>query len=203
MRVRILIAAAVVSSGWLGACSKPAADGARSVGTDQAAGRHILLPESSIPDGPVVSDLEAGRQTRTSRAPAPSVALTRGKRATPAVAAEAPVHEMVMTASSMAALRSVDLAPAPLAPAIPATAAVAEGHFLPGNDGDYPVPGIGGGVGSPRGPSIIIRGGMGSPDDDCDILNMRGHRGGIAVNRSAPAFGGSVSRGGGYHRGIR
>ncbi len=36
---------------------------------------------------------------------------------------------------------------------------------------------------------VIIRGGPGGIDDDCDIRHPRSH-GGIAVNSSAPAFGG-------------
>lgn len=216
MRIRILIGAAVVAGSWLGACSKPAPQSAQEA--DPNGARHILLAEPARLDSVVVSALEASHaahthptsMTRKNREPTPSLAPAKGNRSLPAVVAEGPMRGMSMTASSMApALRSVDLAPVPQARTVPGEVVRgSEGGFLAGNDGEYPVRGsVGawpGGVG--RGPSIIIRGGMGSPDDDCDLRNMHPRGAGAAVNRAAPAFGGSrTGRGGAtvYPRGIR
>jgi hypothetical protein len=199
VRERILIAAAIVTGCWLGACSKPTSPNGQQTEAAEKGSRQIELADPGRPDGAVVSDLEAGRATERalvlSRRGAPAARATRAAASAETVVgtadqavlpAPAPVHPMSMTTSSMpdAALR---LATAPLAP-VPVRegdASVGGGESHP-MSGGYPLP-----EAVNRGPTIILRGGRGGPDDDCDLRNQHGHRGGAAVNRLAPPMGGS------------
>jgi len=193
VRERILIAAAIVTTGWLGACSKPTSSGGEAAAT--AGSRQIELAEPASQGSAVVSDLEAGRATeqvvvksergalrvRTAGAAAPATK--------PAVIpAEEHVHAVSVTTSS-APEPVLRLATAPSAPVFGVARAAdgSEYHPMPGTSW---VPDV-----VNRGPGIIIRGGMGRPDDDCDELNPRGRRGGgAAVNRLAPPAMGSGGR---------
>ena len=196
MRERILIAAAIVTSGWLGACSKPTSpDGQESGAKAEKGSRQIELAEPARQEGAVVSDLEAGRATERvlvqSRRGALKVRAAGGAAPAPdqaGVPATEHVHTLSMTTNS-APEPVLRLATAPAAPVF-GVARAADGselHPMPGNNW---LPDA-----VSRGPTIIIRGGMGRPDDDCDELNPRGRRGGgAAVNRLAPPTMGSGGR---------
>ncbi len=184
MRVRILIAAVVVTSGGLVACSKPA-----TPGTNATPARQIELAQPPLTDGAVVSDLEARQAIKR--------VLVRSTSPTPAVRAisiaespdiaPAPPHSMSTTATSMAEAPVVaGLARAPEAPAAGFGGSI--GHGLGAFEAPAPASQSLGG-GSSRGPMILVRGGLGSVDDKCDLRGQ--HRPGLAINRSAPAFGGS------------
>ncbi|HEV8151213.1 MAG TPA: hypothetical protein VGP61_13605 [Gemmatimonadales bacterium] len=112
--------------------------------------------------------------------------------------AVAPAQLTPVVASSAAEVeRPLDLMPIPSAsPAPAAPVAPAEEGWQAGTYHGHQVEAGGSSAGSsPRGPGILIRGGMGGTDDKCD-LRPRSWRGGIAINRSAPSFGG-------YPQGIR
>ena len=186
MRERILIAAAILTSGWLGACSKPTSSDGKELGTGT---RRIELAEPARPEGAVVSDFEAGRPIgRVAVQPKRAAATTRvapepAPAAAPAIVAEvAHVHAVSMT-SSAAPEPVLRLATAPSAPVF-GVARAADGSALPSIPENRWLP-------DPvnRGPAIIIRGGNGRPDDDCDLI-PRGHRIGSAVNRLTPPIGG-------------
>ncbi len=198
MRTRNFVATALITGGWLAACSRPADH------TSSQPDRHILLPEAPAPEGGVVSDLEA----RRAATPAQDRELARRNAAasarksmladaltpvglTHAVVVEvAPAHEMNMsTVPAGSFAQPVDAAPEPVAET-PGTG----WHGRGGSD----IPSVQSEGGS-RGPVIILRGGRGGPDDDCDLRNrLHPHGGGAAVNRLAPSFGGgSFGRRGG------
>jgi hypothetical protein len=192
VRGHILVATAVVTAGWLAACSKPASQAGKS------ADRRLQLVESPKAPTAVVSDLEAGRPhtalagSARKQAPKPVETLTERQP----IAGPALVPLLSATSNSLAA-PTLDLAPVPAAPE-PAAPVVAEDPMSTGGyHGHHAVAqtpmgaGVGGGMG--RGPTIIIRGGMGGPDDDCDL--RRGHGLGAAVNRLAPPLGGGFPRG--------
>lgn len=190
MRERILIAAAILTSGWLGACSKPTATDGQEVGAKSGnAARQIELAEPVRPEGAVVSDLEAGRPAgRLAIQPKRAAAGTRLAGAPAAappqeiVAEAAHVHTVSMTTST-APEPVLRLATAPAAPVF-GVARAADGSELPRIPETTWVPDR-----INRGPAIIIRGGNGRPDDDCDLI-PRGHRIGSAVNRLTPPMGG-------------
>jgi len=191
VRERILIAATILTSGWLGACSKPTSSNGQDIGAkSEKSTRQIELVEPARPEGAVVSDLEAGRPTARlavqSKRSATSPRVAREPAPTPeqAIVAEvAHVHTVSMT-SSMALEPELRLATAPSAPVF-GVARAADGSELPRIPENRWLP-------DPvnRGPAIIIRGGNGRPDDDCDLI-PRGHRIGTAVNRLTPPMGGS------------
>ena len=191
MRHRIFVAG-VLAAG-LAACSGPAPD--RSAGTEA---RQIRLAEPAARDSAVVSEIEAPQALKP-------VPVRRVVRAAPAPAAAEPTHDHVammaaeaprvtssMASSAEPVLELPGLSPAPSAPAASAPALIVGTQATAVSiHGDYrpSVPTVGGN----RGPMILIRGGMGGVDDKCDLRGQ--HRGGIAINRSAPAFGGGM-RGG-------
>ena len=191
VRARILIAAAVVTGGWLAACSKPASPGGS--GSD----RQIQLAEPPSSEGAVVSDLESNHAVKPTLVPVTGHARTepRAQAHRTAVAVEMAVapaqpHIMSTTASSIAEAPPIaSLSPAPEAAATGFGGAI--GHGL--GTFEAPAPGTQSLSGGSRGPMILIRGGMGGIDDKCDLRG--GHRGGIAINRSSPMFG-SYPRGG-------
>lgn len=195
MRVRILIVAAIVTSGGLGACSKPAD---RSAGP--GAGRQIQLAEPPSSDSAVVSSIEARQPlkpslvrrgsaapgSRVSQAPSMTIAPIAG-----GAADFVPAAPRVMSTTSSPAAEVTPapaLSPAPEAPEVGFGGSIGHGlgsFQLPANEPQS----LSGG----RGPMILIRGGMGAVDDKCDLRG--GHRGGIAINRSSPGLGG-LPRGG-------
>jgi hypothetical protein len=190
VRVRILIAAAVVTGGWLAACSKPAPEVSGSA-------RQIRLAEPPASDSAIVSNLEANKAVKATlvrrSAPPSAEPVERAPGAAAPVevgaasdVAATPVPEMRMTTSLVAKAPLLEgMRPMPVIPLIGSghDERMGRGRDEPGFQSDRS-----------RGPMILIRGGMGGVDDKCDLRG--GHRGGIAINRSAPSFGG-YPRGGG------
>jgi hypothetical protein len=193
VRAPITIAAAFIAAGLLGACSTPAPDRQADA---QSPERDIRLAETPPTDTPVASALEAPLATRSAPAPAPARRIVvREPEPEPAghdhaaVTTDQPVQELsrTTTSSTEPQLR-LAMATAPAAPVFGAARPL-EG---PGGANDpRAIPNFGTG----RGP-IMIRGGRGGLDDDCDL-----HRPGFgrpaAVNRMAPPVGG------GFRGGIR
>jgi len=208
---RVLMVAALTTGAWVGACSRPTSQNDQS--TSNAGARQIELvnPPAS---GVLVSDLEARR------APTPARSRTTERRTTQAVAAgqadATPSHDHAMMAAtavvpgvgrttSSVIEAPMALAAAPLPMPAPASATptmlVADAFGAgsgpsAGNDSEsWPGP-------VSRGPTIIIRGGMGSPVDDCKI-HGQGRGPGLAINRITPSFGSEVrgNSGGRFPRG--
>ena len=189
MQGRILIPA-LTASLLAVACSKPASTDQNDESPERRT-REIQLVETPGSDARVVSDLEAGRDSR---------ALLAGPIARKRPASRAMNHQAEIMAAEPApptqvtmSVVSVTEAPSELAQVpLPAPAgAVAEGRGPGGVRGGGDYPSFGGGS---REPTIIIRGGMGSPHDDCKIHGT-GARGGIAVNSIAPPMRGqSIGR---------
>jgi len=186
--------AAIVTVGLLGACSKPASETSQT--DPQGGGRDIRLAESPRTEAPVASVLEAPSATRSAPAPAPARRIVvREPEPEPAghdhaaVTSDEPVQELSRTTVSPAEPQlRLAMATAPAAPIFGAARPL-EG---PGGANDpRAIPNFGTG----RGPVIMIRGGRGGIDDDCD-LHRRGAGRPAAVNRVAPALGGGYGRGG-------
>lgn len=194
MRARILIVAALMVGVWAAARFKRTSENGRNIDRDAAGAREILPMDAPGSDVPVVSDIEA-------RNPA-ELALVRPvkRRATPVageatarsadagathdlttVAAAALVPEMSTTTTSMAEA-PLQLAQAPL----PVAPTPGEGRRSGGDGADHqPADGS-------RGPAIIIRGGIGSPNDPCARHGPRILGPGIAINRALPPVGGGI-----------
>jgi hypothetical protein len=195
VRERTLIAATLAIGIWSAACSKP--DSKLSQQTPPKAGVIQASLPSTPASVPVVSGLEAGHD--------PQLALARPGNAKRAEARTTRVA--TGGAASMAEHNHAALAAAEGLPAMHLTASAETVLTLQAAPGAIPLAspprseGASSGrgfepqlAGGSRGPTIIIRGGMGGPDDDCDLMHRR--RGfGAAVNRMAPPIGG---RSGGY-----
>ena len=197
------IATVVIIGAWLGACSEPASRTAKNPASDRLEStRDVRLAESPSGGAAVASNLETGRPV--SSIAAPTVRQARGPLRALTEAAAPVVPPMVLPATEAVAGLPLDAVPMPeshtiyLAPVgemdQPSPVNISAGPSAGGE------PHIGHDYGGSRGPSIIIRGGMGGVDDKCD-LRPRGF-GGIAINRAAPSLGGSSGRGG-FPRGIR
>ena len=185
VRFRALIVTAAATAVCVAACSKP-----QTPAADRATpkGRDLRLGSSLASDSAVVSDVEAGRTPKPRlnapveqyRAPQ-TVKLSKTSRALAEVALARPKLAMPAMAPKMSETATT-LAMAPTAESARPTLVVGGGLNSGDADGSYP------GFGNHRG-VVIIRGGPGGIDDDCDIRHPRSH-GGIAVNSSAPALGG-------------
>jgi hypothetical protein len=183
VRKDTLALAAILSGAVLAACSSS------SDGKEPLPQRRILFAEPASPGGAVASELEARRPAKA-KTPAPTAPRTRDS----AVVAISPAPTLRLTTTSTAAsLNPLAMEPMP---------AVGNGPMAPaaaGDDGMYAGmrDGNSGGhaTGGNRGPVIIIRGGLGGPEDKCD-LRPRMWRGGIAINRTVPGFSGGYGRGG-------
>lgn len=197
------IATVIMIGAWLGACSEPVSRTAKDPASNRLERtRDVRLAESPSGGAAVASDLETGRPRSAIAVPAPRRA--RGPLLALTTAAVPVVAPMVLPATEVVAGLPLDAVPIPeshtiyLAPTgemdQPSPVNIAAGPAAGGE------PHIGHDYGGSRGPSIIIRGGMGGVDDKCD-LRPRGF-GGIAINRAAPSLGGSTGRSG-FPRGIR
>lgn len=189
MRAPMTIAAVFITSGLLGACSTPAPES-----DAQNGGRDLQLAETPRTEAPVASALEAPSAVRSVPAPAPArrIVVREPEPAGhdhAAVTTDEPVQELSVTTTSSAEPQlRLAMATAPAAPIFGAARPL-EG---PGGANDpRAIPNFGTG----RGP-IMIRGGRGGLDDDCDLHRPRVGRP-AAVNRVAPPLGG------GFRGGIR
>jgi hypothetical protein len=208
VRERTFIAAALVTGLWAVACSKPDSEISPAPDRKSSETAPINLVSTPAPDAPVVSNLEAGRDPRLAlprplvRKPAElpvrgsgaaTVAHANGEasHAHAAAAAAALVPTMRVTTTSVASV-APDVVPAALPPAATVGGGVAIGMDASGSDGSGRYPAV-----VSRGPAIIIRGGMGSARDDCDLhrrpgFGAFGGGGPVAVNRMAPPLGRSM-----------
>lgn len=182
MRARTILVAALLA-GVSVACSKPAPS---PVGDSPADDREIRLVDAPPADSAVVSALEAGRGAtlnhesstpHTSNRPAAAIASSD-----PEPGAEVAVPSLAVT--EMAA--PVALVPAsttlPLRVAGTGVPAAASGAGPATSAGSAPAMPAGG----TRGPVILIRGGMGTPHDDCKLHPVASRGAGIAINNVAP-----------------
>jgi hypothetical protein len=199
VRASFLVTTAVVTAAWLSACSSAPSHSANDPDLDpNAAGRDIRLVEPAVTQPSSVSDLEAGRTAKYPRVrlpdqrieaarPAPSLETAIETR--PAVAAVTTGEILAPTAIPAAApAEAVEATEIVRAPAMP-TWRAGDGEDVGAMAGHQP-------WGMARGgPTVIIRGGRGGPDDDCDLTRPGVHHGPMAVNRLAPPLGGRI-RGG-------
>ena len=182
MRVRTLMAL----TGLAAACSAPQT-------ASKPAERDLHLGTSPSRDSGVVSDLEVGRTPKARTTGASSQATARVRSAVAALTAEAAPAPRLAAATTSVALAepSHQFKDAPE----PIEVLVAGGAPAPSPD----FGGIGlqrGGIGGAgwgggsRGHGIIIRGGMGGDDDDCDIRHP--HGGPRAIHSLTPGFRGGI-----------
>lgn len=201
MNQRILMAAALSAGISVVACSRPTSQDDQTLGSGTPGSRQIELVGAPGPEAPLASDLETRRAPRA--APAPSAAQVSTAAAATGQPDATPTHDHAMgavavgvpqvgTTTSIIADPDRDLvrAPIPSAPSILVStsfgAATVPGGPSAGSDPDA-LPGP-----INRAPTIIIRGGMGGPHDDCKI---HGGAPGLAINRITPGFGGGEVRG--------
>ena len=183
MQIRPALLAAV----GLAACSAPRK-------TAPLAPRDLHVGTTAPLDAGVASDIEIGRPPKTrlpssdARRHIATVAAALGRDG-----AQAP--KLAVTAMSVALVEPThDFKAAPVPVEILAAAPVPEA--MPpmglGIDGSSHRGGTGAGESPPRGwrGGVIIRGGVGGIDDDCDIRHP--HRGPIAVHSLAPSFRGGI-----------
>lgn len=207
MRTYVLV---VASAGgcWLAGCSRPAPEHRRDPVAQATTTRDLQLIEAPASLTPTVSDLEAGRTQIRSGIPtaeqhhprhAPPLPLPDAKRATATGALAAMALDRAPTLSTTAASApevSQVLVQAPVAAEMystgglrpaPVDEVVDRGVTFAGRDRGTTFAG--------RDPVIIIRGGRGGRDDDCDLDRPGGgaHHHGVAINRVAPSFTGGVT----------
>ncbi len=200
MRGPGIVAAMVLAAGWLAGCS--AGEGDRA-GADRTV-RDLSLVEVPPVAAVQVSDLEAGRplrgagvsrkasDARRARAPVAETenepVLAQTPPATIPAAAE-PEAQATGLAGPAAAVDAAALEPPPEIVRAPMPAELPLGYAGPHLGEDYGSPGR-------RGPGIIIRGGRGGVDDDCDLHRPTLRRpGGIAINRLTPELPGTTVSG--------
>ncbi len=190
----------------LAACSNPAPSTDK---TAKATDRDLELIQSPSADTASVSDLEAGRVPLRSRPNRP-IERRLAEVVAPPPAPTEPVVQTMVTGGP-AAEPATDLAAgSPAAPPQEEVVEVKDRGVLmsiptPGDDD----PGLGSSsLGSmARRPGILIRGGRGGIDDDCDLDRPGAHGNhGTAINRIAPTpgnqFGSETSRVGGRSGGM-
>ncbi len=175
MRIRTLVLAAV----GLAACSAPQ--------QTQPASRDLHLGTTATRDTGVVSEIEIGRL------PKPRRPSANARRAAPAAAAalEAPAPKLALASTSAALIEPTHdfkeaAEPIEILVAGPAPAAMPDIGGIGLQRG-----GMGGGwsTGGRRG-GVIIRGGVGGTDDDCDIRHP--HSSPIAIHSLTPGFRGGI-----------
>jgi len=208
---RILMVAALSAGVFVVACSRPTSQNDQNLGSSATGSRQIDLVDAPGSAAPLVSDLEARRAPKASRTTA--AARVTNQAAGKAAPDASPTHEHAMgavavalprlgTTTSVVADPALELARAPRVaqPTIIVATEFAAGGVgsgpSAGNEPDlFPGP-------ISRTPTIIIRGGMGGPHDDCKIHGPGGAPG-LAINRIAPGFGGEVrgNTGGRFPRG--
>ena len=190
MRARIILVAALLA-GISVACSKPAsqAPGAASPTDD----REIRLVDAPSADHPVVSALEAGREATLSQGSSTPHASTSPGTVIPASDAQ-PSAEVAVPSLAVTEMA----APAVLVPTTTSLPLRISGTGVPAVTSEAG-PGTSAGrtparlAGGTRGPVILIRGGMGTPHDDCKLHPVASRGVGIAINNVAPPIPGRVA----------
>lgn len=190
-----MLAAGLATVGWLAACSTPA----------PSKSRDIELIQNPDREAPSVSDLEAGRLPK----PRPNRPIERrlADQPTPPATVEPTPDQPVAT--PVAETEMVQVASLPAAAPQEEIVEVKDRGVLmsiPTPGDDYPALGSGSLGFSPRRPGIIIRGGRGGVDDDCDLDRPGAHGHPMAINRVSPTpgdqFGSGTSRVGGRSGGM-
>lgn len=183
MRGRILIAAAVVTGLWAVARSKPASENEQPSNPTaaQSAGDLLPVPEPGS-SALVASRLEAGHDPELAFArPIERKVLRPQAIRSPAKASEHD-HAAVAMVTTTSTADTPNLVATPPLPATPGgSGGPADGQVLAGG-------GIDAQPEDDRGPRIIIRGGIGSPHDDCKIHGGGGGHG-VAINSRMPPLG--------------
>ncbi len=196
-----MLAAGLATAGWLAACSAPAPSTDAHAGAPKA--RDIELIQSPESQTASVSDLEAGRlpkprpnrpiERRLADEPLPPARVepTSDQQPLAAPVAEAEVAHTASAAVAAPQEEVVEVRDRGVMMSIP----------TPGDD--YPA--LGSGF-MPRRPGVIIRGGRGGIDDDCDLDRPGAHGHPMAINRVSPTpgdqFGSGTSRVGGRSGGM-
>lgn len=195
----VAVAATVLAAGWVVGC----AGGEGGVAAEGAV-RDLSLVEVPPVAAVQVSDLEAGRPlsgagvrregTDSRRSVPPARATenqpipTEAAQARSVVVAESEA-QVAGPAVPAAAVDAAALEPPPEIVRAPMPAEPAVGYAGPHLGEDFGSPGR-------RGPGIIIRGGRGGVDDDCDLHRPTLRRpGGIAINRITPGLPGTTVSG--------
>jgi hypothetical protein len=184
MRVRSILTAALLA-GISVACSKPASNTQTPDQSAQTDDRQIRLVDAPSPDAPVVSALEAGLDSRLTQGHSTPQRTGHSRMVAPAAgpepaAAEAALPSLALTERAPAAVLAPTTTVLPAARGL--VPAVARG------EGSSPAP-----SGGTRGPVILIRGGMGTADDDCKLHPVASRGMGIAINNVAPPIPGRVA----------
>lgn len=194
--MKATVVSSLVAAGWLAACSTPARSPQEATGAKSA--RDLQLIEAPAGQAPAISDLEAGRPLVAPKNRPVERALA--DQPVPAPVAEPTLVEPVLTSSAVEpTLQPVG---GPSATAAPVSAAGTEdvveikdrglpmSFQAPG--ADYPA--MDGSEGfTRRGPTILIRGGRGGIDDDCDLDRPGAHGNhGVAINRTSPSTPGGL-----------
>jgi len=194
VRAPLLAATAVMTAAWLSACSSTASRNANDANAD-GSGRDIRLVEPAVTQPSSVSDLEAGRIKNYPRVRLPD---QRIEAARPAKSLESaietkPTAAVVTTGELLAPTAIPAAASAPADEGAEVIRAPAMEAWRPGDGED-----VGGMAGhqpwgmARGGPTVIIRGGRGGPDDDCDLTRPGARHGPIAINRLAPTIRGRM-----------
>ena len=167
----------LLAGGILAACSGPAPQDTPAA----ASPRDVRLVEAAVPEEPRVSPLEAGQALKVVPRARPEAPRHEHHGAAAVVAAvlepAPPVSETVVTAAELVP------APAPAAPAEEPVLLVGRGVEPSYEAG----PGFAMAAASGRrDPVIIIRGGRGGVDDDCDLHRPGARRVPLAINQVTP-----------------
>ena len=178
MKVRPMISAVLLAGASAAACSGPEPSA-------EAPQRDLLMAIPSGADAGPVSALESGRVPPPPLAPATRNTSPRPSPKTDsfslAQAVEAPLVAQVRTVAASGTEVPTGLVEVPSARS-------------PEPGGPISAQDIARERETSRGPMILIRGGMGSPHDDCKIHGTASRGGGILVNRLAPPLSGGRSQ---------
>ena len=200
-----MLAAGLATAGWLAACSAPAPTTDAHAGAPK--GRDIELIQSPVTQAASVSDLEAGRLPK----PRPNRPIERQLADEPLPPAKVePTPDQQPLAAPVAETEVAHTASVAVAAHQEEVVEVRDRGVMmsiPTPGDDYPALGSGS-FGLGRRPGIMIRGGRGGLDDDCDLDRPGAHgMHPMAINRVGPAtpgdqFGSGTSRVGGRSGGM-
>jgi hypothetical protein len=188
MRVRSILTAALLA-GISVACSKPASNTQTPDQSTQTDDRQIRLVDAPSPDAPVVSALEAGLDSRLTQGHSTPQRTGHSRMVAPAAGPE-PAAAGPAVEAALPSLALTEMAPAAMLAPTSMVLPAARGS-VPGvarGEGSSPAP-----SGGTRGPVILIRGGMGTADDDCKLHPVASRGMGIAINNVAPPIPGRVA----------